>query len=86
MTLDNIIKTIKSGCQSRVKQIIFLIKNLAIKIRIKTTTQTVRDFTDGLIKAVTGFMKIGDLKLKLMAMGVLTHAFCEKSEFVRAYA
>jgi nucleosome assembly protein 1-like 1 len=31
-------------------------------------------------------MKIGDLKLKLMAMGVLTHAFCEKSEFVRAYA
>jgi nucleosome assembly protein 1-like 1 len=31
-------------------------------------------------------MKIGDLKLKLMAMGILTHSFCEKSEFVRAYA
>ena len=31
-------------------------------------------------------MKVGDLKMKLMAMGVLTHSFCEKSEFVRAYA
>ena len=30
-------------------------------------------------------MKISDLKLKLMAMGVLTTAFVEKSEFVDAY-
>jgi Bax protein len=67
LTLDNIIKTIKSGCQSRVKQIIFLTKNLAIRTGIKTTTQTVRDFIDGLIKAVTGFMKSGDLKKRISA-------------------
>lgn len=31
-------------------------------------------------------MKIGELKLKLQAQGVLTSTFCEKAEFVRAYA
>jgi hypothetical protein len=31
-------------------------------------------------------MKIGELKMKLMSKGVLTSTFCEKSEFVRAYA
>lgn len=31
-------------------------------------------------------MKIGELKLKLQAKGVLTSGFCEKNEFVRAYA
>ena len=31
-------------------------------------------------------MKIGELKLKLQAKGVLTSGFCEKQEFVRAYA
>ena len=31
-------------------------------------------------------MKVGELKMKLMAMGILTNSFCEKSEFVRAYA
>lgn len=31
-------------------------------------------------------MKIAELKLKLMAKGVLTSTFCEKQEFVRAYA
>lgn len=31
-------------------------------------------------------MKIGELKLKLQAQGVLTSKFCEKDEFVRAYA
>jgi nucleosome assembly protein 1-like 1 len=31
-------------------------------------------------------MKISELKLKLMAKGILTSTFCEKHEFVRAYA
>lgn len=31
-------------------------------------------------------MKIGDLKMKLMSKGILTSTFCEKSEFVRAFA
>jgi nucleosome assembly protein 1-like 1 len=31
-------------------------------------------------------MKVGELKLKLQAKGVLTSTFCEKHEFVRAYA
>jgi nucleosome assembly protein 1-like 1 len=31
-------------------------------------------------------MKISELKMKLMAKGVLTSTFCEKHEFVRAYA
>ena len=31
-------------------------------------------------------MKIGELRLKLQAMGILTNSFCEKSEFVQAYA
>lgn len=31
-------------------------------------------------------MKISELKLKLQARGVLTSTFCEKSEFIRAYA
>jgi Bax protein len=62
MTLDSIRKTIKSGYQSLVKQITLLIKNPAIRNRIKTTIQTVRDFTYGLIKAVTGFIKSDDFK------------------------
>ena len=31
-------------------------------------------------------MKVSELKMKLMAKGVLTSTFCEKHEFVRAYA
>ncbi|KAG7337882.1 nucleosome assembly protein NAP [Nitzschia inconspicua] len=31
-------------------------------------------------------MKISELKMKLMAKGILTSTFCEKAEFVRAYA
>jgi len=31
-------------------------------------------------------MKIGEMKMKLQARGVLTNHFCEKPEFVRAYA
>lgn len=31
-------------------------------------------------------MKVGELKLKLQAKGILTSTFCEKHEFVRAYA
>lgn len=31
-------------------------------------------------------MKVGELKLKLQAKGVLTTTFCEKSEFIKAYA
>ena len=68
MTLDNIIKNIKSGCQSRVKQIIFFIKSSTIRTRIKKATQTVRNFTEGLIKAVTGFMKSGDFKNRISAV------------------
>ncbi len=68
MTLNSIKKTIKSGYQSLEKQIILLIKNPAVRKRIKTTTQMVRDFTDELIKAVTGFMKSGDLKKRISAV------------------
>jgi nucleosome assembly protein 1-like 1 len=35
---------------------------------------------------VANDMKISELKMKLMAKGVLTASFCEKAEFVRAYA
>lgn len=31
-------------------------------------------------------MKVSELKMKLMAKGILTSTFCEKEEFVRAYA
>lgn len=67
MTLDSIRKTIKSGYQSLVKQITLLIKNPAIRNRIKTTAQTVRGFTYGLIKAVTGFIKSDDFKNRISA-------------------
>jgi Bax protein len=67
MTLNSIKKTIKLAYQSLEKQIILLIKNPTVRKRIKTTTQMVRDFTDELIKAVTGFMKADDFKNKISA-------------------
>lgn len=35
---------------------------------------------------IANAMKVGELKLKLQAKGILTTTFCEKSEFVKAYA
>jgi Bax protein len=67
MTLNSIKKTIKLAYQSLEKQIILLIKNPAVRKRIKTTTQMVRVFTDELIKAVTGFMTADDFKNKISA-------------------
>ena len=67
MTLDSIIQTIKSGYQTLVKQIALLIKNPAIRNRVKTTIQTVRDFVKGRVKAVEDFIKSDDFKSRVSA-------------------
>lgn len=67
MTLDSIIQTIKSGYQALVKQVALLIKNPAIRNRIKTAIQTVQTFARERWKAVDDFIKSDDFKNRVSA-------------------